>query len=195
MYRYGYFMMALSKHGILDEETATKFCVQANSLKFESPRGMYSFPVAPFDRIQTRDDYLGTLLGAYFVGKQFACGRDLVAWLYNNGDSLKLKNDIWSPTHVVYFERAFKLGYRIHYTPLDLTDYMFAQHTCEKPANETSDKLLMMARLLIDQDIGATKTIWSDSLYRFCRERVDYDYTVDYYYQGDPLAELLHGLF
>lgn len=193
MYRHGFYIYALSAHGILDNNDVVRFCNQANILKFYNPNGMISTnePGVEF-RIMTRDDYFGTLLGAYYGCKVSQCACDLLEWLWNDGKLMKLENDIWWFTHSVAFERAFTKEYYIHYETWDMQEYTDGLRTCRTKYSDVSSKLLKMVRIMIALDTK-TSTIQNNKLYKYCLSENNYDNLFMGYYQGFPLGELLKG--
>jgi hypothetical protein len=88
LYRYGFAIYSYSKHGILTEKDVHKFCDAADQTLLPAPRkGYYSVPQGRTytfdnsDRVMTRDDYLGLLLGMYFAAKIDDCAKGHLNYL------------------------------------------------------------------------------------------------------------------
>ena len=192
MYQYGYYIYALHVNNILLPENVQDFCNQADILKFEAPRGMISHPAAGLNRVMSRDDYFGTLLGAVTGCAVNKCACDLVEWMYNSGKPLQLVHDAWNPVFMNIFERAYKRQSHAYFYSWDLVNYSAAsEKICATANSNTSNKLLHMAELIIVQDSAPSG--WSNGSYNYCKEQNDFNTILNIYYGDKPLGKLLQN--
>ena len=189
-YRHGYFIYALAKHGILETNDVTNFCVNLERVKQHD--GFYRRP--DINDYMTRDDYILAALGLDASKRVHPCAKELLDYMYEHR---KLEKDIWGFHHNLYFARLVEKP--ITGKLIDIELFSFAPLICRGPKENTSDKLLFMALLLKANDTD-NPSYFAERAINFCRKEVDFNYSVDYYYCGGqlgckhPLAELLKGI-
>lgn len=198
MYRYGYYIYALERKGLLLESDAIDFCNSANHLILpDGQSGLIRHPDAktlwPDSFLMTRDDYFGALIGAYEIHKHFNYCDSFLKYLYDNmhnGKSLSLTNDIWSPWHQRCFDRAY--GDCGNNALIDFGYYVAgAIPVCDKPEKDTSDKLLDQICIRIASEF--CPTIWTEKADEYCHKKVDFNNALNIYYKDDPLGKLLQN--
>lgn len=197
-YRQGFFMYGLYVYGLLDIEIAEQYCQTVSYVCYEHKQGCMSRPQdksidepLPGNRWMSRDDYFGMLLGLHFVRNIHGCADPWIdkfnAWIHSK-DGLKLKKyDVWSPFHKSIFSRAdYNEG---TYILADGVNYLNAKHICNKPRNDTSDKLLLMAYTLIIRTTETTffAEAWND----YCHQKWNFNEVLEIYYGGHSLRYIL----
>jgi len=186
-YRQGWFIVALHKHGILTNTDVDNFVI---ALQSATGRCIKRRP--DIDRCISKDDAVLIALALWY-GQRYS-GRATIYlkhWFFKDKRYMRLdQNMIYAPHYHDFFDRikyikkkAFLRDYALRAT---------AQFTCTKPANDTSDKILLSAMLMISQEWN--KSYLSKEAYNFCHNRVNYDHALEVYFRGHELQYLLKGL-
>lgn len=181
MYRYGFYIMALWHHGILEERDVKEYCRTLDLLDDEG--GYHSGPSGgPHHRYMSTDDYTGTLLGLFFGAKVHVGAQPWVINMFDRFSAkdkhMKKSGGTWFPwTFKNMFDRANNI--RPHHTDgLDLTYIALmgiAKEVKAMPLDELERRMpedlkkVMSAKELKELLIEKTKNIDSELLFLMAR--------------------------
>ena len=188
-YRHGYFIYALKRHNILERSDAENFLNALLLVKRSD--GFYRRP--DINDYMTRDDYLLTAFALFLLEDEYPIAKELLEFLYEHRH---LEKDLWGFHHNDFFNRL--LGKEVRGKLKDSLLYISALTICRTPRENTSDKLLLDIMLIAGLYIDSSNN--ARAAYNYCHSRVDYDYTVEYYYCGGnmgcnhPMVILLKGI-
>jgi hypothetical protein len=189
-YRWGYYIYGLTRHNLLETEDIETLCEAVKQSK--GNYGIYRRP--EIKRYCSKDDYTLLLLALYYGNPYHPCASELFNWTLEHR---RLdQNAVWLPHYTFFFARLAKTYKPGMFSDWDL--YLASKLACDKPETETSDKLLLFPLQRIALDIFPTNM--ASLAWKYCHNRVDYNYTIDYYYcRGNHgcnhyMVKLLWGL-
>ena len=172
-YRFGYYIVALEKHGLLDTPRVERFCDALEHSKV--PHGFKRFPEYPEDlkdTLMTRDDYQAVWLALFYAKKYSTCAVYLSDYAYVNR---ALSNDVWLLFND-YTERTLR-----NFSPAILSDgetYLRARAICGNPQG-TSDKLQFALELIAARE---SPSYYSKASDEYCHSQLDFNQVLDGYY-------------
>ena len=220
MYRYGFYIYALHMHGILEQIDIDRFVDELDKLIF--PNGYYSHYFAGWDRIMSRDDYLGALLGLYVAVRYYNHSRalDHLTFMYERMTDVaapevayKFKDDFTDFIIDIYQEyvlQGLTLGRDVwnfyHQNVFirsvgrttfgmwfwDAIGYFAGAKKICSKSEEVTSDKILWTVFAIINREN-DPNYWTGKADQYCHDRVDFDDALRRYYGGYCLGKLLEG--